>query len=105
MPDFKQIDEARKVLGLKEYATLEQITSAYRKLALKYHPDKSKKKDKKKNEEVFKQISQAKNLISSYCAHYKYSFKEKDVKRNLMSQEEYDHLKRFFDGWLGKLDF
>jgi len=104
MADFKQIDEARKIIGLDEFATMEQITSAYRKLALKYHPDKCKKKDKKKCEERFKQISHAKDILYSYCAGYKYSFKEKDVKRSLISKEEYEHLKRFYDGWLGTLD-
>ncbi|MCK4993919.1 MAG: J domain-containing protein [Candidatus Omnitrophica bacterium] len=104
MADFKQIDAARKILGLGEFATMEHITGVYRKLALKYHPDKCKKKNKKACEERFKQISSAKDILFSYCAGYKYSFKEKDVKRNLMSEEEYEHLKRFFDGWLGNLD-
>ena len=104
MAGFKQIDEARKIIGLDEFATMEQITGAYRKLVLKYHPDKCKKKDKKKCEERFKQISHAKDILSSYCAGYKYSFKEKDVRRSLLSQEEYEHLKRFYDGWLGALD-
>ena len=104
MTDFKQIDDARKILGLEEFADMEQITGAFRKLALKYHPDKCKKKDKKACEERFKQISRAKDILCSYCAGYKYSFKEKDVKRNLMPREEYEHLKRFFDGWFGMLD-
>ena len=104
MADFKQIDEARKILGLEEFATREQITAAYRKLALKYHPDKCKKKDKKECEERFKQIAHAKDILFAYCAGYKYSFKEKDVKRSLMPQEEYEYLKRFYDGWWGKLD-
>ena len=30
--------------------------------------------------------------------------KEKDVKRCAMSKEEYGHLKRFYDSWLGDLD-
>jgi len=38
--DFKQIDDARKVLGLNESASLEEIRDAFRNLALKYHPDR-----------------------------------------------------------------
>ncbi len=47
MADFKEIDEARKTLGLTEYATLKEITGAYRRLSLKYHPDKCKGEKKK----------------------------------------------------------
>ncbi len=42
MTGFKQIDDARKLLGLDEAATLKEIKDAYRDLALKYHPDKCK---------------------------------------------------------------
>ncbi|MBU1086812.1 MAG: J domain-containing protein [Candidatus Omnitrophica bacterium] len=57
MLDFSQIAEARIVLGLEEFAAMEQITDAYRKLAVKYHQDKCKNKDKKKCEEKFKKIA------------------------------------------------
>jgi DnaJ-class molecular chaperone len=103
MADFKQIDEARKLLGLKEEATIEEVKDAFRGLAVKYHPDKHKGKEKKHYEELFKKISRAKDIISSYCANYRFSFKEKEVKKNTMSKEEYDHLKRFYDGWFGDL--
>ncbi|MBL7156570.1 MAG: DnaJ domain-containing protein [Candidatus Omnitrophica bacterium] len=101
MSDFKRIDEARQLLGLEEDATLEEIKKAYRVLAYKYHPDKCKDKKKKKCEEMFKKIGRANDILISYCAGYKYSFKEKDVKRNIMDREFYKHLKRFYDGWLG----
>jgi len=104
MIDFKQIDEARKLLGLNEEVTLEGIKEAYRELSLKYHPDRCKEKDKKHCEEVFKKINQARDIILNYCANYRYSFKEKDVKKNTMDKELYEHLKRFYDGWFGDLD-
>jgi len=53
---------------------------------------------------MFKKINHAKDIIGSYCANYRYSFKEKEVRKNTMSKEEYEHLKRFYDGWLGDLD-
>jgi len=40
MPNFKDINEARNLLGLGEAATLREIKSAYRRLAHHYHPDK-----------------------------------------------------------------
>ncbi len=103
MPNFKQIDEARKLLGLGKEATLEEIKKAYRELALKYHPDRCKdEKEKKECEEIFKKISEAAEIIMQYCANYKYSFKKEDVKKVIMDRE-YEHLKRFYDDWLGDL--
>lgn len=104
MLNFKQVDEARKILGLGEEAGIEEIKEAFRNLALKYHPDRRKEKDKKHCEEMLKKVNRARDIIKSYCANYRYSFKEKDVRRNSMPKEEYEHLKRFFDGWFGDLD-
>ena len=104
MANFKQIDDARRLLGLEEDATLEEIKKAYRALAQKYHPDKCKDEKKKECEKMFKKIGHANEILMGYCAGYKYSFKEKDVKRNTMDREFYKHLKRFYDGWWGDLD-
>lgn len=104
MTNFKQIDEARQLLELEEDATLKEIEEAYRALAHKYHPDKCKDEKKKECEKMFKKINHANDILMSYCAGYKYSFKKKDVKRNAMDREFYKYLKRFYDGWLGDLD-
>lgn len=104
MADFKKIDEARQLFGLKENATLDEIKKAYRGLAHKYHPDKCRDEKKKECEEMFKRINHANDALMSYCAGYKYSFKEKDVKINTMDRALYEHLKRFYDGWWGNLD-
>ncbi len=105
MDNFKEIDTARKTLGLEEYASLEEIKDNYRKLSSKYHPDRCKEEDKKECEEKFKMVSQAKDILVKYCSGYRYSFKEKDVKRNTTDKELYKHLKRFYDGWWADLDF
>ncbi len=104
MADFKQIEEARKLLGLNEEATLEEIKNAYRKLSLKYHPDRCKEKNKEYCQEMIKKINHAKDIILNYCANYRYSFREEDVRRNTMDEELYEHLKRFYDGWWGDLN-
>ena len=51
-------------LGVGRDATADEIKKAYRKLAMKYHPDKAKG-DKKQAEEKFKQISEAYAVLSN----------------------------------------
>ena len=51
------------VLGINKSASPEQIKSAYRKLAVKYHPDKNK--GDKTSEEKFKEASEAYHVLSN----------------------------------------
>ncbi len=51
------------VLGINKSASPEQIKSAYRKLAVKYHPDKNK--GDKVSEEKFKEASEAYHVLSN----------------------------------------
>ncbi len=52
-----------EVLGINKSATSDQIKSAYRKLAVKYHPDKNP--DDKAAEEKFKEASEAYHVLSN----------------------------------------
>tara|TARA_Y100000591_G_scaffold278898_1_gene257162 strand:+ start:28 stop:1152 length:1125 start_codon:yes stop_codon:yes gene_type:complete len=52
-----------EVLGVNKSATADQIKSAYRKLAVKYHPDKNP--DDKAAEEKFKEASEAYHVLSN----------------------------------------
>tara|TARA_Y100001958_G_scaffold156005_1_gene147749 strand:- start:574 stop:1698 length:1125 start_codon:yes stop_codon:yes gene_type:complete len=52
-----------EVLGVNRSATPDQIKSAYRKLAVKYHPDKNK--GDKNSEEKFKEASEAYHVLSN----------------------------------------
>jgi curved DNA-binding protein len=51
-----------KILGVNKSASNEDIKKAYRKLAMKYHPDRNK--DNKAAEERFKEISEAYAVLS-----------------------------------------
>ncbi len=51
-----------KILGVDKNASQEDIKKAYRKLAMKYHPDHSS--GSKENEEKFKEISEAYAVLS-----------------------------------------
>ena len=52
-----------EVLGVNKNATPDQIKSAYRKLAVKHHPDKNK--GDKAAEEKFKEASEAYHVLSN----------------------------------------
>ena len=51
-----------KILGVNKAATEDEIKKAYRKLAMKYHPDHAK--EDKAAEEKFKQVSEAYAVLS-----------------------------------------
>ena len=52
-----------EILGVSRDATPEEIKKAYRKLALKYHPDRHPPEKKKWAEEKFKEISEAYEVL------------------------------------------
>ena len=56
-------DDFYKVLGVPRTATEKEIKKAYRKLAIRYHPDKNKD-DPKAAAEVFKKVSEAYDTLS-----------------------------------------
>lgn len=56
-----------EVLGLSNKASIEEIKKAYRKLCLKYHPDRQtdkSEKDQKEAEEKFKEVNDAYQILS-----------------------------------------
>jgi len=57
------------ILGVKKTATAAELKSAYRKLALQWHPDKNKSKEA---EEKFKEINQAYEVLSDATKRAKY---------------------------------
>jgi curved DNA-binding protein len=76
-----------QILGVSRDATPEEIKKAYRKLALKYHPDKAKG-DKKQAEEKFKQISEAYAVLSDPTKRQEYDQFGSQVFRQKFTQED-----------------
>ncbi len=70
-------DDPYKTLGVKKEASAEQIRSAYRKLAKKYHPDLNP--GNKEAEEKFKTISGAYDLLSDADKRARYDRGEIDA--------------------------
>ena len=77
--DYKDYYE---VLGVKKSATQKEIKKAFRKLATKYHPDKTK--GDKASEVKFKEVNEANQVLSN---------KEKRVKYDALGAdwERYEH--------------
>ena len=59
-----------EVLGVERGASADEIKKAYRKLAIKYHPDKNP--GDKKAEEQFKEISNAFEVLKDEEKRQKY---------------------------------
>jgi molecular chaperone DnaJ len=53
-----------EVLGLAKNATEDDIKKAYRKLAMKHHPDRNQGDGAKKSEEQFKEVKEAYEMLS-----------------------------------------
>jgi len=76
-----------KVLGVDKGASTDDIKKAYRKLALKHHPDRNPS-DKKRSEEKFKQISEAYAVLSDPEKRKQYDEFGTDAFRQKFTQED-----------------
>jgi curved DNA-binding protein CbpA len=92
---YEDIDKARKLLGLEEFASFKEIKQAYRKKSFLYHPDKNSG-ESSQGEEMMKSLNQSYKLLSEYCSRYKYSFKEEDVDRAFPDEA---YVRRYVYGW------
>src|SRR6185295_11086078 len=67
---FMEYKDYYKTLGVSKSATQDEIKKAYRKLAVKYHPDKNP--GDKKAEEKFKEVNEANEVLSDAEKRKKY---------------------------------
>jgi curved DNA-binding protein len=80
-------DDYYKLLGVDKSASVDDIKKAYRKLALKFHPDRNPS-DKKRAEEKFKGISEAYAVLSDTEKRKQYDEFGTDAFRQKFSQED-----------------
>jgi len=87
-----------KILEIPKTATAEEIKKAYRKLALKWHPDKNQ--GSRKAEEKFKEVLEAHEVLKDPAQRLKYdhgdlrsvpAFNFQDAFRNFMSRFGFGH--------------
>ena len=59
-------EEARRILGVSQYATEKEIKKAYRELAWQWAPDRAGKSEERRQryEEKFKKINVARDILS-----------------------------------------
>ena len=95
MANFNEIEEARKLLGLGEVATLKEIKSAYRHMAQRHHPDKHTDAESGEAKSM-KRLNWAYKLLMEYCHDYQYTFREEDVARTYPHDE---YLRKYYHGW------
>jgi DnaJ-class molecular chaperone len=83
---YQKITEARKILGLPERATRDDIKRCYRSLLQKWHPDTCQGK-KARCEEMTAKIVGAYETIMDYCNHYAFCFSKEEVRHHLSQAE------------------
>ena len=99
MANFDEIDEARRLLGLGDAATLKKIRRAYGRLAHYYHPDKHDSANEE-NEEMMKKLNQAYKVLMDYCTNYIYSFREEEVVRTYPYEEQ---MRKWRENWFNSI--
>ena len=87
--DFK---DYYKILDVPKTASVDEIKKAYRKLAVKYHPDKNK--DDKVAEEKFKEVNEANEILKDETKRKEYDSLAEDYQNYQKSGG-----KRGFDGY------
>ncbi|MCK4650308.1 molecular chaperone DnaJ [Candidatus Pacearchaeota archaeon] len=78
-----------EILGVSKSDTKDAIKKAYKKLALKYHPDKAPKNKKTEYEEKFKEMSEAYTVLTDDKKRSQYDSMGQDAFNQGYSQENF----------------
>lgn len=99
-----------KTLGVEKGSTKEDIKKAYKKLAMKYHPDRAPDDKKKDYEEKFKEISVAAAVLSDDKKRQQYdqfgsqSFQQGGAGSGFEGYDFSDIMSQFRSGGFGNFD-
>jgi hypothetical protein len=72
-----EIDQARRLLGLGERASMAEIKIAYRQMCKQWHPDVVT--DKTTGTRKMKDVNAAYRLLLEYCESYRFSFSPEEI--------------------------
>jgi preprotein translocase subunit Sec63 len=71
--EWEAIEEARKLLGLGDKATLGEMKRAYYSLSKQHHPDTAgQDSSSEADEEMMYRLTEAYNLLMRYCYEYRF---------------------------------
>ena len=69
---YTDLQEARRVLGLGERASLKEIKARHRELVKRHHPDTGNTNEP----EMIRQVNAAYRIVFDYTSAYRFSFAE-----------------------------
>jgi len=99
-----------QILGVSKDASFDEVKQSYRKLVLKYHPDKNPDEKKEVAEEKFKKITQAYEILSSKEKRAKYDkqffnqndrAKRKSTKKSKRAKADFGNYQEEFKDFFG----
>ncbi len=79
------LEEARKILGLGQFASRDEIRSAYRREARRWHPDQAREhEDEKTCRDRMQQVNLAYQRVLQFIEDYRFELVETSSQEDLM---------------------